>query len=100
MAGWYYGSLISAVNQTVSGAGGQVVAISTAAFSSGYRREQIIENLPHLGWARIDGFITIANAISLSYLEALSEAGKPVVALGTTNQALYAPPSCRTTGGP
>ena len=82
MTGWYYGSLISAVNQAVSAAGGRLVAISTAAFSSGYHREQVIERLPHLGWERIDGFITIADAVSLHYLESLSDAGKPVVALG------------------
>jgi diguanylate cyclase (GGDEF)-like protein/PAS domain S-box-containing protein len=88
MAGYYYGSLISAVNQAVSGAGGRLTAISTAAFSSGYHREHVIEDLPHLGWDRIDGFVTIANAISLEYLEKLRDAGKPVVALG------HAEPSC------
>ena len=82
MAGYYYGSLISAVNQAVSAAGGRLTAISTAAFSSGYHREHVIEDLPHLGWDRIDGFVTIANAISLEYLEKLRDAGKPVVALG------------------
>jgi DNA-binding LacI/PurR family transcriptional regulator len=82
MAGYYYGSLISAVNQAVSAAGGRLTAISTAAFSSGYHREHVIEDLPHLGWDRIDGFVTIANAISLEYLEKLRGAGKPVVALG------------------
>ncbi|HUC13566.1 MAG TPA: diguanylate cyclase, partial [Acidimicrobiales bacterium] len=82
MAGYYYGSLISAVNQAVSAAGGRLTAISTAAFSSGYHREHVIEDLPHLGWDRIDGFVTIANAVSLGYLEKLREAGKPVVALG------------------
>jgi DNA-binding LacI/PurR family transcriptional regulator len=82
MAGYYYGSLISAVNQAVSAAGGRLTAISTAAFSSGYHREHVIEDLPHLGWDRIDGFVTIANAISLDYLEKLWDAGKPVVALG------------------
>jgi diguanylate cyclase (GGDEF)-like protein/PAS domain S-box-containing protein len=82
MTGWYYGSLISAVNQTVSAAGGRLVAISTASFSSGYHREQVIENLPHLGWQRIEGFIAINDAVSLGYLQALAEAGKPVVSLG------------------
>ena len=82
MAGYYYGSLISAVNQAVSAAGGRLTAISTAAFSSGYHRELVIEDLPHLGWDRIDGFVTIANAISLEHLEKLRGAGKPVVALG------------------
>lgn len=82
MAGYYYGSLISAINQAVSAAGGRLTAISTAAFSSGYHREQVIADLPHLGWDRIDGFVTIANAVTLEYLEALGAAGKPVVALG------------------
>lgn len=88
MAGYYYGSLISAVNQAVSAAGGRLTATSTAAFSSGYHREHVIEDLPHLGWDRIDGFVTIANAISLEYLEKLRDAGKPVVALG------HAEPGC------
>ena len=81
MAGYYYGSLISAVNQAVSAAGGRLMAISTAPFSSGYRREHVIEDLPHLGWdpSRVS---YIANAVSLEYLEKLREAGKPVVALG------------------
>ena len=82
MAGYYYGALISAVNQAVSATGGRVVVVSTAAFSSGYHREMVIEDLPHLGWERIDGFITIANAVSLDYLEALRAAGKGVLALG------------------
>jgi len=82
MAGYYYGLLIAAVNQTVSGAGGRLVAVSTASFSSGYHRETVIEHLPRLGWDRIDGFLTIANAVSLEYLEALAAAEKPVVALG------------------
>ena len=82
MAGYYYGLLISAVNQAVTAAGGRVIAVSTAAFSSGYHRETVIEHLPHLGWERIDGFVTIATAVSLNYLETLHDAGKPVVALG------------------
>ena len=82
MTGYYYGSLVSSVNQVVSAAGGRVMLVATAAFSSGYHREMVIEELPHLGWHHASGFLTIANAVSLEFLEALREAGKPVVALG------------------
>ncbi|HET9060991.1 MAG TPA: diguanylate cyclase, partial [Acidimicrobiales bacterium] len=82
MTGWYYGLLIASVNDAVAAAGGRVVVVGTAAFSSGYHREQVIEQLPHFGWERIDGFVTIANAVSLEYLHELAAASKPVIALG------------------
>jgi diguanylate cyclase (GGDEF)-like protein/PAS domain S-box-containing protein len=82
MTGYYYGMLISAVKTVVSEAGGRVIAVSTAASGSGYHREEVIEHLAHLAWDRVDGFVTIANAVSLDYLNELGAAGKPVVALG------------------
>lgn len=82
MTGYYYGSLVSSVNRVVSAAGGRLVAVSTAAFASGHHRGRLIEHLPHLGWDHIDGFVTLADAVTLDHLEALRAAGKPVVALG------------------
>lgn len=81
MTGYYYGSLVSSVNQVVTAANGRVVLVSTAAFSSGHHREMVIEHLPHLGWRHIDGFVTITNAVNLEYLEALRDEGRPVIAL-------------------
>jgi diguanylate cyclase (GGDEF)-like protein/PAS domain S-box-containing protein len=100
MAGHYFGVLISVVNRAVSAAGGRVVAVSsTVSFGSGYHSEEVIQHLPHFGWECIDGFVTIANAVSVDYLEALGRAGKPFVSLGQEEPSFSYPAVLSDNGG-
>jgi diguanylate cyclase (GGDEF)-like protein len=91
LAGSYQGLIIPAVVRAVSAEGGKVVAIQTVATGSDYHQEVTIKDLAHVGWARIAGFITIANAVPLEYLQALRGAGKPVVSIGNVEPGFACP---------
>jgi diguanylate cyclase (GGDEF)-like protein/PAS domain S-box-containing protein len=79
LAGWYFGRMISAVGRAVSLAGGRAVAIQSLDAGRGDGDVTTPDELPHVGWERLAGFVTIINAVPASYLHALREAGKPVV---------------------
>ena len=82
LAGYFYGSLISAVHHVVSTTAGRLIAVSTAALGPDFRRGATGgDQLPRVAWGRVAGFVTIAKAAPLDYLEDLRRAGKPVVAI-------------------
>jgi diguanylate cyclase (GGDEF)-like protein/PAS domain S-box-containing protein len=82
LAGYFYGSLISAVHRVVSANAGRLIAVSTAALGADFLRGATGgDQLPRVAWDRVAGFVTVAKAAPLDYLEALRRAGKPVVAL-------------------
>jgi diguanylate cyclase (GGDEF)-like protein len=91
VAGSYPGAIIPAVAQRVSQAGGRVVAMQTVATGIDYHEEVALEDLAHVGWRSIAGFITIANAVPRDYLKAIRDAGKPVVSIGNEEPGFACP---------
>ena len=91
VAGSYPGFIIPAVAQAVSEAGGRVMAMQTVATGIDYHEEVTLQDLAHVGWRRIAGFITIANAVPRDYLEAIRAAGKPVVCVGNEEPGFVCP---------
>jgi diguanylate cyclase (GGDEF)-like protein/PAS domain S-box-containing protein len=70
---------------------GRVVAVQTVSTGIHYHDEVRLKDLAHVGWRHIDGFITIASAVQLDYLEALRDAGKPVVSVGSEEATFGCP---------
>ncbi len=91
VAGSYPGVIIPAVARAVGEQGGRVVAMQTVATGIDYHEEVALEDLAHVGWRGIAGFIAIANAVSRDYLEAIREAGKPVVCIGNEEPGFSCP---------
>ena len=91
LAGSYGGPAISAIFRAASRAGSRVVAIQTTGLGSDYHREVKLQDLAHVGWQHIAGFVTVANAVPLGYLEAMRDAGKRVVALGNEEPGFTCP---------
>jgi diguanylate cyclase (GGDEF)-like protein len=82
VAGAYEGPIIAAVLGVVSSAGGRVVAVQTVGTGTDYHQEITLKDLARVGWDRMDGVISIANAVPTGYLQELRQAGKPVVVIG------------------
>jgi diguanylate cyclase (GGDEF)-like protein len=91
VAGGYSGAIIPAVARAVSPAGGRVLAMQTVATGIDYHEEIALDDLAHVGWQGISGFITIANAVPRDYLEAIRDAGKPVVSIGNDEPGFACP---------
>ena len=81
VAGSYMSAVLSALESTVAAAGGQVIAIQTLDLSQGGLDTRTPQYNLHAAWDRVAGFVVVVNAVDRSYLEALREAGKPVVLL-------------------
>jgi diguanylate cyclase (GGDEF)-like protein len=91
VAGGYSGAIIPAVARAVAPAGGRVLATQTVATGVDYHEEVALDDLAHVGWRGISGFITIANAVPRDYLEAIRDAGKPVVSIGNEEPGFACP---------
>jgi diguanylate cyclase (GGDEF)-like protein len=91
LTGSYEGPLVAALMRVVSRAGGRVIAVQTAGSGSDYHQGIILKDLAHVGWDQVSGFITIANAAPRPYLQALREAGKPVIAISNEERDLSCP---------
>ena len=91
VAGGYSGAIIRAVARAVSPAGGRALAMQTVATGIDYHEEIVLDDLAHVGWRGISGFITIANAVPRDYLEAIRDAGKPVVSIGNEEPGFACP---------
>jgi diguanylate cyclase (GGDEF)-like protein/PAS domain S-box-containing protein len=81
VAGSFMSAVLSAISDTVAGAGGRVVAIQTLDPSQGSLETRVPHYTLRAAWDQVAGFIVVVNAVDRSYLEALREAGKPVVLL-------------------
>ena len=79
LAGEYFGTVLEGIRRTVAGAGGRVIAIQTLDAKLGDEHQQDSEFTSQAGWDRIDGIVTVINAVSLDYLTAIRAVGKPVV---------------------
>ncbi|NLT56930.1 MAG: diguanylate cyclase [Actinomycetales bacterium] len=80
--GFFFGKILRGIARAVQRSGDRMLALQTLDASRYGRSEQSLRPLPYdlrVGWARIDGFISISTAVDRSYLEVVREAGKPVV---------------------
>ncbi len=91
LAGAYEGPIIAAILRAVAAQGGRVLAVQTAGTGRSYHQGVTLQRLAHVGWQAADGFVTIANAVPLAYLEDLRAAGKPVVAIGNEEAGFSCP---------
>ena len=80
--GFFFGKILRGISRAVQRSGDRMLALQTLDASRYGRSGQSLRPLPYdlrVGWARIDGFISISTAVDRSYLEVVREAGKPVV---------------------
>jgi diguanylate cyclase (GGDEF)-like protein/PAS domain S-box-containing protein len=91
IAGSYMGAVLSAISDTVAGAGGQLVAIQTLDPSQGGLDALVPHYTLRAAWDQVAGFIVLVNAVDRSYLEALRDAGKPVVLLSEEVEGFTCP---------
>lgn len=78
--GFYFGDILSGVVREVAAVGGHVTLIQT--LDAGQSGDEVLaapEFRVPVGWDHIDGFVTIIEAASVTYLRQIREAGIPVV---------------------
>ena len=80
LSGHYFGGLLRGVARAAAAAGGRVVAVQT--FDPGVDEIAYL-NLSDfrrpVAWRHVAGFVVVLNSADRQYLEALRDAGKPVV---------------------
>ncbi|MEH1125550.1 EAL domain-containing protein [Micromonospora sp. CPCC 206061] len=80
LSGHYFGGLLRGVARATASAGGKVVAVQT--FDPGVDEIAYLDlsdfQLP-VAWQHVAGFVVILNSADRRYLDALRDAGKPVV---------------------
>lgn len=81
VAGSYMSAVLSALESTVAAAGGRVIAIQTLDLGQGGLDTRVPQYTLHAAWDQVAGFVVVVNAVDRAYLEALQQAGKPVVLL-------------------
>src|ERR1035438_5090732 len=91
IAGSFMSGVLSAISDTVAGAGGRLVAIQTLDPSQGSLDAQVPHYTLRAAWDQVAGFIVVVNAVDRSYLEALRDAGKPVVLLSEEVEGFSCP---------
>ncbi len=91
IAGSYMSAVLSAISDAVAGAGGRVVAVQTLDPAQGSLETRVPHYTLRAAWDRVAGFIVVVNAVDRSYLEALREAGKPVVLLSEEVEGFSCP---------
>jgi diguanylate cyclase (GGDEF)-like protein/PAS domain S-box-containing protein len=95
LSGPYHGALVSAILRAASAAGAGVAAVQTAGPGRRFHHSDQ-EPVGRVGWGRVAGFVTIANAVPADYLkEFRATTGKPVVAIGN-EEAGFSCPSVMT----
>jgi diguanylate cyclase (GGDEF)-like protein/PAS domain S-box-containing protein len=91
IAGSYMSALLSAIAEAVADDGGRLVAIQTLDPSQGSIDTRVPKYGLRAAWEQVAGFIVVLNAVDRSYLEALREAGKPVVLLSQKVEGFSCP---------
>ena len=84
IGGHYFGELLAGLNREVAGAGGRLVIVET--LEAGAHRDEV--GVPStfatpVAWSEVDGVVSVAAAVPVSYLQQLRDSGKPVVLIGT-----------------
>jgi diguanylate cyclase (GGDEF)-like protein/PAS domain S-box-containing protein len=91
LSGYFYGALVSAVENVAAGAGGRVIAIQTAGPVIDNQGGRAPERLDRVAWERAAGFVSIGKAVPRDYLDALCDSGKALVILSHQEPGLPCP---------
>ncbi len=91
IAGSYMSAVLSAISDTVAEASGRLVAIQTLDPSQGSLDALVPHYSLRAAWEQVAGFIVVVNAVDRSYLQALRDAGKPVVLLSEEVEGFSCP---------
>ena len=91
LSGYFYGTLVSAIEDVASAAGGRVVAIQTAGPVVDDKGGRAPERLDRVAWERVAGFVAIGKAVRRDYLEDLCSTGKALVTLSHHEPGLSCP---------
>ena len=92
LSGPYCGAVVSAVTRAASDLGTRVVAVQTAVPGHKYHESIAQEMVGRVAWARVAGLVTIANCVSVSYMEEFRQVtGKPAVAIGNQEEGFSCP---------
>ena len=91
IAGSYMSAVLSAISDTVAGAGGRLVAIQTLDPSQGSIETRVPQYTLRAAWNQVAGFIVVVNAVDRAYLDALRDAGKHVVLLSEEVEGFSCP---------
>ncbi len=92
LSGPYYGAVVSAIIRAASDVGAGVAAVQTAGPGRRYHQSDTQELVGRVGWGRVDGFVTIANSVSVDYLQEFrAVTGKAVVAIGNEEAGFACP---------
>jgi diguanylate cyclase (GGDEF)-like protein len=83
--GLYFGRVMAGIASATAAAGGRLVAVQTS--EAGTYSKDLPEPpafRPPVAWDHVSAFAVILNGVDRGYLEALREAGKPVVMISDT----------------
>jgi diguanylate cyclase (GGDEF)-like protein/PAS domain S-box-containing protein len=90
--GFYFGGILAGITATVTSAGGRVIAIQT--LDAGREHADDVGARPFdslVAASHIDGYISVLNAVDPARLEAIQDAGKPVVMVSNEIPGLRCP---------
>lgn len=76
--GFYFGDILWGISREAMRHDVDVMVVATAAYDSFGMR---ISYDVRIGWDRVDAWIVVAQAVSSSYMKALSQTGRPVVSV-------------------
>ena len=91
VAGSYVSTVLAGIADSVAGVGGRLIAIQTLDPSLGNLDVRVPEYTLRAAWDQVAGFIVVVNAVDRAYLEALRDAGKPVVLLSEEVEGFSCP---------
>jgi diguanylate cyclase (GGDEF)-like protein/PAS domain S-box-containing protein len=81
LAGAFFGKVLNGLAHELATLGGRVLGIQTLDATLGDGYPGIPPFNTRVAWEQVDGFVTIINAVSKSYLQGIRALGKPVVAV-------------------
>ena len=103
IGGYWFGEFLSGLTREVAGAGGRLVVVQTLEAGThsgevGQVGEVGAFTIP-VAWSEVNGVVSIATAVSRSYLQRLRDAGKPVVLVGARIDGFDAPVALQDNDG-
>jgi diguanylate cyclase (GGDEF)-like protein/PAS domain S-box-containing protein len=97
--GYYFGGLLAGVVDEAARAGGRVVAVQALDAGMQIGSAEADRMPPPLGWAHLDAFVIVQDAVPDAYARALRDAGKPVVFISHEVDGLPCPTVVPDNGG-
>jgi DNA-binding LacI/PurR family transcriptional regulator/signal transduction histidine kinase/DNA-binding NarL/FixJ family response regulator len=99
LSGPYMSELMAGVSAGADEAGMRLIAIQTVDPGGTWLIEhplpEVASRLPtqtlRIGWGQVDGFLVVLNAVDLRFLDAVAEAGKPVVVVSDDIEGFQGP---------